>query len=109
MPNCLNYRPQAGRYREHHQCGAEAIGDDDPAIDAEMIELLWRLYEELRLTGLTLHLNSIGDGNCRPQYLESLRAYYFDKLERVCDDDRARYEKNPVRLLDCKEERCQPI
>jgi histidyl-tRNA synthetase len=109
MPNFRYDRPQAGRYREHHQFGAEAIGDDDPAIDAEMIELLWRLYEELGLTGLTLHLNSIGDVNCRPQYLNSLRTYYADKLDRVCDDDRARYEKNPLRLLDCKNVRCQPV
>jgi histidyl-tRNA synthetase len=107
MPNFRYDRPQAGRYREHHQFGAEAIGDDDPAIDAEMIELLWRLYEDLGLTGLTLHLNSIGDGNCRPQYLGLLRAYYADKLDRVCEDCRARYEKNPLRLLDCKNERCQ--
>jgi histidyl-tRNA synthetase len=107
MPNFRYDRPQAGRYREHHQFGAEAIGDDDPAIDAEMIELLWRLYEDLGLTGITLHLNSIGDGNCRPQYLALLRAYYADKLDRVCDDCRARYEKNPLRLLDCKDQRCQ--
>jgi histidyl-tRNA synthetase len=107
MPNFRYDRPQAGRYREHHQFGAEAIGDYDPTIDAEMIELLWRLYEELGLTGLTLHLNSIGDGNCRPQYLALLRAYYADKLDRVCDDCRARYEKNPLRLLDCKDQRCQ--
>jgi len=109
MPNFRYDRPQAGRYREHHQFGVEAIGDDDPAIDAEIIELLWRLYEELGLSGLTLHLNSIGDPNCRPAYLEALRSYYADKLDRVCNDCKARYEKNPLRLLDCKEERCQPV
>lgn len=109
MPNFRYDRPQAGRYREHHQFGIEAIGDDDPAIDAEIIELLWRLYEELGLTRLTLHLNSIGDPVCRPAYLDTLRAYYADKLDKVCNDCKARYEKNPMRLLDCKEERCQPI
>jgi histidyl-tRNA synthetase len=109
MPNFRYDRPQAGRYREHHQFGIEAIGDDDPAIDAEIIEMLWRLYEELGLTGLTLHLNSIGDPVCRPAYLDALRTYYADKLDRVCPDCRARYERNPLRLLDCKEERCQPI
>lgn len=109
MPNFRYDRPQAGRYREHHQFGIEAIGDDDPAIDAEIIELLLRLYGELGLSGLTLHLNSIGDPVCRPAYLDALRAYYADKLDRVCNDCRARYEKNPLRLLDCKEERCQPI
>jgi len=109
MPNFRYDRPQAGRYREHHQFGIEAIGDDDPAIDAECIELLWRLYEDLGLTGLTLHLNSIGDPVCRPKYLDALRAFYADKLDRICPDCRARYERNPLRLLDCKDERCQPV
>jgi histidyl-tRNA synthetase len=109
MPNFRYDRPQAGRYREHHQFGVEVIGDEDPALDAETIELLWRLYEELGLSGLTLHLNSIGDPNCRPAYLDALREYYADKLDRVCQDCRTRYERNPLRLLDCKEERCQPI
>jgi histidyl-tRNA synthetase len=102
-------RPQAGRYRQHHQFGIEAIGEADSAVDAEVIELLWRLYEELGLTSLALQLNSIGDKQCRPQYLEVLRAYYRDKLDSVCDDCRARFDRNPLRLLDCKQERCQPI
>jgi histidyl-tRNA synthetase len=109
MPNFRYDRPQAGRYREHHQFGAEVIGEAGAAVDAEVIELLWRVYEKLGLTGLTLHLNSIGDPNCRPAYLEKLRAYYADKLDRACDDCRKRYETNPLRLLDCKNERCQPV
>jgi len=102
-------RPQAGRYRQHHQFGAEAIGEADAAADAEIIELLWRLYEELGLTDLTLNLNSIGDQNCRPAYLQLLRDYYGDKLSLICSDCKARYQSNPLRLLDCKQERCQPI
>ncbi len=102
-------RPQAGRYRQHHQFGIEAIGEADAAVDAEVIELLWRFYEALGLSGLTLHLNSIGDYKCRPQYLEILRDYYRDKLDLVCEDCRVRFERNPLRLLDCKQERCQPI
>src|SRR3972149_10857256 len=90
-PNFRSDRPQAGRYRQHHQFGAEAIGEGDASVDAEIIELLWRLYEELGLVDLTLNLNSIGDQNCPPAYLEVLRAYYADKLDRVCDDCRARY------------------
>jgi histidyl-tRNA synthetase len=101
-------RPQAGRYRQHTQLGCEAIGEADAAVDAEVIELLFRLYEELGLQGLTLHLNSIGDANCRPAYLQALRAYYADKLKQVCNDCEGRYERNPLRLLDCKQERCQP-
>ncbi len=102
-------RPQAGRYRQHHQFGAEAIGEADAAVDAEVIELLWRLYEELGLSGITLNLNSIGDEACRPKYLEELRAYYLDKLPQLCADCQGRYERNLLRLLDCKQERCQPF
>ena len=102
-------RPQAGRYRQHTQLGVEAIGEADASVDAEVIELLWRLYEELGLTSLTLHLNSIGDPNCRPGYLQVLRDYYRDKLKLVCNDCEGRYERNPMRLLDCKQERCQPV
>jgi histidyl-tRNA synthetase len=102
-------RPQAGRFRQHTQFGAEAIGDGSPLIDAEVIDLLWTFYRELGLRDLTLKLNSIGDENCRPQYIEALRDYYRPRLNDVCADDRMRFEKNPLRLLDCKEERCQPI
>ncbi|MDO8615380.1 MAG: histidine--tRNA ligase [Dehalococcoidia bacterium] len=102
-------RPQAGRYRQHHQFGVEAIGEAGAAVDAEVIELLWRLCGELGLTGQTLHLNSIGDQNCRPAYLEMLRGYYRDKLSGVCEDCRARFERNPLRLLDCKQEICRPV
>ncbi len=102
-------RPQAGRQRQFTHFGYEAIGEDDPALDAEVIELAWRLYQELGITHLTLHLNSIGDRNCRPTYLAALKAYYKDKLDRVCPDCRARFEKNPLRLLDCKVKGCQPV
>ncbi len=102
-------RPQAGRYRQHTEFGVEAIGDGDASVDAEVIDLLATFYDALGLRGLELHLNSIGDGQCRPAYIESLRAYYADKLDRVCPDCRMRYEKNPMRLLDCKDERCQPV
>ncbi len=102
-------RPQAGRYREHTQLGAEAIGDGDPLVDAEIIDLLRTFYDALGLRGLTLHLNSIGDARCRPPYLKALQRYYADKLDHVCADCRVRYDKNPLRLLDCKEKLCQPI
>jgi histidyl-tRNA synthetase len=102
-------RPQAGRYRQHTQLGCEAIGEADASVDAEVIELLFRLYEELGLQGLTLHINSIGDGECRPRYVEALRGYYADKLKQVCNDCEGRHERNPLRLLDCKQERCQPV
>jgi histidyl-tRNA synthetase len=102
-------RPQAGRYRQHVQIDLEAIGEGDPAIDAELIDFLWRFYAELGLKHLDVLLNSIGDGNCRPAYVQLLRAYYADKLDQVCGNDRERFEKNPLRLLDCKVPSCQPI
>jgi histidyl-tRNA synthetase len=101
-------RPQAGRLREHHQFDCEALGDDDPALDAEVITLLWRFYEELGLTGLSLQLNSIGCPICRPQYIERLRAHYVGKEDQLCGDCRRRIAVNPLRLLDCKVPTCQP-
>ena len=102
-------RPQAGRYREHHQFDCEAIGDEDPALDAEVITLLWRFYDALGLKDLTIQLNSIGDPNCRPAYIERLRSYYEPQAEQLCGDCRRRLSTNPLRLLDCKVPTCQPI
>ncbi|MBI4312790.1 MAG: histidine--tRNA ligase [Chloroflexi bacterium] len=101
-------RPQAGRFREHHQFGIEAIGDADPAVDAEVIQLGWRYAQELGLRNLSLVVNSIGDSACRPAYLQALKEYYRERLDHLCQDCRGRYERNPLRLLDCKQERCQP-
>jgi histidyl-tRNA synthetase len=102
-------RPQAGRYRVHHQFGVEAIGDGDPAIDAEVIDLLRTFYDALGLDDYRLLLNSIGDPVCRPAYIQKLRAYYAGKLDQLCGDCRRRYDINPLRLLDCKNEPCQPF
>ncbi len=101
-------RPQAGRFRQHHQFGYEAIGEADPALDAEVIEIAWRLYAELGLTGMSLELNSIGCPECRPAYLQKLVDYYRLSSENLCRDCQARLERNPLRLLDCKREQCQP-
>ncbi|HET9201288.1 MAG TPA: histidine--tRNA ligase, partial [Dehalococcoidia bacterium] len=100
---------QAGRFRQHTQFGVEAIGDDDPLLDAEVIYLLRAFYDEVGLADYTLEINSIGDPECRPAYLETLKAYYADKLDLVDEDCRERFDKNPLRLLDCKSERCQPV
>jgi histidyl-tRNA synthetase len=104
-------RPQAGRYRQHHQFGVEAIGDADAAVDAEIIELGWRLTQALGLTGLTLVINSIGDKACRPAYLDALREHYAARLADVCTDCRMRYERNILRVLDCKrtDSKCQEV
>ena len=96
-------KPQAGRYREHHQFGCEVIGDGDPAIDAELVGLLYQLYTTLGLKHIRVNLNSIGDSNCRPQYIEMLKEYYRPLLSDCCQDCQVRFYKNPLRLLDCKE------
>ena len=102
-------RPQAGRYRQHHQFGVEALGDSDPAVDAEVIDIAWQFYVNLGLHGLSLYLNSIGCNTCRPAYLDGLRAYYSQHRESLCPDCRRRLLRNPLRLLDCKRPSCIPL
>ena len=102
-------RPQAGRYREFRQFNVEAIGDEDPLVDAEVIAVLWRFLEELGLRDLTILLNSIGDPECRPRYVEALRAYYEPYKDQLCGDCQRRLETNPLRILDCKKPSCQPL
>jgi histidyl-tRNA synthetase len=101
-------RQQRGRYREHHQFGCEALGETDPAVDAEIISLLMQIYRALGLQGIELHLNSVGDRNCRPQYVQALVDYYRPLYGDLCQDCKVRFNKNPLRLLDCKEARDQP-
>lgn len=95
-------RPQAGRYRQHEQFGWEALGSDAPALDAEVIQMSWELYQLLGLKGLTLQLNSIGCAQCRPAYVEELRRFYEGKARHLCRDCQSRLLRNPLRLLDCK-------
>jgi|TARA_B100002003_G_scaffold138777_1_gene128437 histidyl-tRNA synthetase len=102
-------RPQAGRYRQHHQFGCEAIGDDDPALDAEIIGVAWRLYRSMNLGSLSLQLNSIGCKECRPGYLKALVDHYSSHIKELCSDCKVRLTNNPMRLLDCKKPSCQPI
>ncbi len=102
-------RPQAGRYRQHHQFGCEAIGEADPALDAEVIEVAWRFYKALGLEDIKIHLNSIGCRNCRPDYLSRLVNHYSEHENEVCSDCKVRLVNNPMRLLDCKQKQCQPI
>lgn len=102
-------RPQAGRLRQHHQFGVEALGEEAAAIDAEIISLLLQLYRDVGLTGISLQLNSIGDAACRPQYIEKLAGYYRPHVQSLCANCQTRLERNPLRLLDCKEESCQPF
>jgi len=102
-------RPQAGRYRQHHQFGFEALGDADPALDAEIIEMAWQFFRSLGLSGLSIQLNSIGCKLCQPKYVEALKQHYFNYTERLCPDCKVRLTRNPLRLLDCKKASCQKI
>jgi histidyl-tRNA synthetase len=102
-------RPQAGRYRQHTQFGAEAIGAPEPAADAEVLSLAVRLVQSLGLTRFDVRLSSVGDEVCRPRYLEALREFYRPRLGELCEDCRRRFEVSPMRLLDCKHEHDREI
>ncbi|MDD5093535.1 MAG: histidine--tRNA ligase [Dehalococcoidia bacterium] len=102
-------RPQAGRFRQHWQFGFEAIGEADPAVDAQVIDMAWNLYAALGLQNLVLKLNSIGCRQCRPAYIKTLKDYYAGKVENLCPDCKRRAERNTLRLLDCKNESCIPF
>ena len=102
-------RPQAGRFREHHQFGVEVLGDPDPSVDAEVIELASRFMGSLGLSDIDILVNSIGDPECRPAYISQLKAYYSGFTGRLCEDCIGRMERNPLRLLDCKVETCRAL
>jgi len=102
-------RPQAGRLRQFTQIDLEAIGSDDPALDAEVILYTWRLLEALGLRDLTLQVNSIGDRAARAPYLEALKEYFRPHVDALDADDQMRYQKNPLRMLDSKNERTRAL
>jgi len=102
-------RPQAGRYRQHHQFGCEALGDASANLDVEVIELALQFLSSLGLRQLKVLLNSIGCRQCQPEYVKVLRRHYEALAGEVCDDCRIRMVRNPLRLLDCKEPACKLI
>ena len=102
-------RPQKGRYRQFHQVDVEAFGMSRPSIDAEIIEVSLAYLEACGLADRELVLNSVGDGNCRPAYVEILRAALRKEAGRLCADCQRRTETNPLRVLDCKVPEDQPI
>jgi histidyl-tRNA synthetase len=102
-------RPQKGRYRQFYQIGAEAIGSESPMIDAEVIDMVVRILERAGLTGYQLLINSVGDANCRPQYIQRLRDELKSVAPQLCGDCQRRADTNPLRVLDCKVEADQPI
>lgn len=102
-------KPQAGRYRQFHQFGAEVLGATGPYVDAEVICMVLQLLKDFGLRDLNLELNSVGCPNCRPQYREALIAFFEPKKEDLCEDCQSRLYKNPMRILDCKQESCKAL
>ena len=97
-------RPQKGRYRQFHQINAEVLGVADPLADAEVLQLLALIFDELKLTNVEFQINSLGCSACRPIYRRRLKDYFQAHLSEVCADCRRRYELNPLRIMDCKQE-----
>ena len=107
---CYRYeKNQAGRYREFHQFGAEVIGSGSASVDAELMSLAMLLYKRLGLKNLKLNINSIGCPKCRKEYNEKLRQYLKPEYDKLCDTCKSRFEKNPMRFLDCKSKVCKEI
>ena len=101
--------PQSGRLREHHQFGMECFGGKSPAVEAELINLLMTLLGDVGLKNLVVHINSIGCRECRPKYHEALRSYLGGRINEMCEDCRSRFDRNPLRILDCKKDKCKAI
>ncbi len=102
-------QPQAGRYRQFYQFGIEVVGERDAVIDVQIIQFCAVLFGELGLPKINFQINSLGCPHCRPGFRRALLDYYRYRKNRICPDCRRRMKENPLRLLDCKEEKCQPI
>ncbi len=102
-------RPQAGRFRQFYQIGIEAMGTDNPTVDVEVMTLLIEFFRLLGLTDLELQINSLGCADCRPKYRETLKDAIRGHLDELCQNCNQRYERNPLRVLDCKVERDREI
>ncbi len=110
MANMFRYENvQEGRYREFHQLGLESFGAEGPEIDAEIIALLQLFFDRLGLKETHLNINSIGCPTCRAEYHQALQDYYRPHLAGLCEDCQKRFDKNPLRLLDCKNEHCHEV
>ena len=101
--------PQSGRLREHHQFGLECFGAQDATTDAELILLAYRLVSSLGVKNLAVKINSIGCPNCRPKYHARLKEFLAGRIDELCPTCRTRFERNPLRVLDCKEKHCQEL
>jgi len=102
-------RPQAGRYRQFHQFGFEAIGDASPSLDSQIIQMSYDVLKELGFKNLKIEVNSIGDSECSPYFKKILTSYFKSRRSSLCGDCQRRLRENPLRILDCKEEKCQAV
>ncbi len=102
-------RPQAGRQRQFHQFGVEMFGSNSPTADAEVIALAHTLLKRLGITKVELHINSLGGTECRKKYNETLKSFLYERKDKLCPLCQERMEKNPLRVLDCKNEACQEM
>jgi len=108
-PMFRHERPQAGRFRQFHQIGAEAIGLENPSLDAEVIALIDHLFSDLGIETIKLHINSVGCKLCRPEFKKRFTVYLEPKVNKLCPDCQGRLKRNPLRILDCKNEACQEV
>ena len=107
---CYRYeRPQLGRYRQFWQFGFEVFGEQNSVIDAQIIQIFYNILQDLKLKDLIIEVNSIGDSNCRPYYKKLLTNYFRSRESSLCISCKRRLKENVLRILDCKEEKCQPI
>jgi len=102
-------RPQAGRYRQFWQTGLEVLGDENPVIDAQVIQISYEILKKLKFNNLVIEVNSIGCSQCRPYYKKLLKNYLRPYRSSLCKDCQNRFKDNPLRILDCKEEKCREI
>lgn len=100
---------QAGRFRQFHQFGAEVLGGEDPLVDAEVIHLIWEFFRRIGLSGLEVHINSVGCPACRAEHRDKLQEFLRDRKSELCADCKTRFDKNPMRILDCKKKDCQKL
>lgn len=102
-------RPQAGRFRQFHQFGFEELGEKNPSIDGQIIQMSYGVLKELGFKNITIEVNSIGDSECRPYFKKILTSYFKSRKSSLCADCQRRLKENPLRILDCKDEKCQRV
>ena len=107
---CFRYeKAQKGRYRQFHQYGIEMFGSEKPSIDAEVMALAMTILKKIGLKGLSLNINNLGCPNCRPKYNDALKKFLEENYDNLCPTCKTRFNKNPMRILDCKEHKCKEI